>query len=90
MVQLFSPFSPFIMSSQVDNFVLLSLCGACANECPEGAMTITERGYRVMVGGHFGRWHHIGKELFKMGDEEKVFKALEASQTAQVDNPLFQ
>jgi dissimilatory sulfite reductase (desulfoviridin) alpha/beta subunit len=56
-----------------------SQCGACAIECPEGAMTIAEKGYRVMVGGHFGRWHHIGKELFKLGDEEKVFKALEAS-----------
>jgi dissimilatory sulfite reductase (desulfoviridin) alpha/beta subunit len=54
-------------------------CGACAVECPEEAMTIVEKGYRVMVGGHFGRWHHIGQELFKLGDEEKVFKALEAS-----------
>jgi dissimilatory sulfite reductase (desulfoviridin) alpha/beta subunit len=56
-----------------------SQCGACAFECPEGAMTIAERGHRFMVGGHFGRWHHIGKELFKLGDEPKVFKALEAS-----------
>ena len=56
-----------------------SLCGACAIECPEEAMTISERGYRVMVGGHFGRWHHIGKELFKIGDEDKVMKALEAT-----------
>jgi dissimilatory sulfite reductase (desulfoviridin) alpha/beta subunit len=56
-----------------------SQCGACAIECPEGAMTIAERGYRVMVGGHFGRWHHIGKELFKIGDEEMVFQALKAS-----------
>jgi dissimilatory sulfite reductase (desulfoviridin) alpha/beta subunit len=56
-----------------------SQCGACAIECPEGAMTIAEKGYRFMVGGHFGRWHHIGKELFKIGDEKKVFKALEAS-----------
>ena len=32
-----------------------------------------------MVGGHFGRWHHVGQELFKLGEEEKVFKALEAS-----------
>jgi anaerobic sulfite reductase subunit C len=54
-------------------------CGACAIECPEGAMTIAQKGYRVMVGGHFGRWHHIGKELFKIGDEEMVMQALEAS-----------
>jgi len=32
-----------------------------------------------MVGGHFGRWHYIGQELFKIGDEEKVIKALEAA-----------
>jgi dissimilatory sulfite reductase (desulfoviridin) alpha/beta subunit len=51
-------------------------CGACAIECPEGAMVIDEQGYRVMVGGHFGRWHHIGKEVFKIGDEDKVVKAL--------------
>jgi len=56
-----------------------SQCGACAIECPEGAMTIAEKGHRFMVGGHFGRWHHIGKELFKLGDEKKVFEALEAS-----------
>jgi dissimilatory sulfite reductase (desulfoviridin) alpha/beta subunit len=56
-----------------------SQCGACAIECPEEAMTIVEKGYRVMVGGHFGRWHHIGKELFKMGDEQNVIKALESS-----------
>jgi anaerobic sulfite reductase subunit C len=52
------------------------LCGACAIECPEGAMQIAEQGCRVMAGGHFGRWHHIGKEVFKMGNEEKVIKAL--------------
>ena len=52
------------------------LCGACALECPTGAMTIAQQGYRVMVGGHFGRWHHIAKEVFKIGDEEKVIKAL--------------
>jgi len=56
-----------------------SLCGACAIECPQGAMAIAERGYRMMVGGHFGRWHRIGRELFKLGDEEKVMKALEAA-----------
>jgi len=56
-----------------------SLCGACALVCPEEAMTIAEKGYRVMVGGHFGRWHHIGKELFKIGDEDKVIKALKAT-----------
>ena len=54
-------------------------CGACAVECPEEAMTIAEKGYRVMVGGHFGRWHYIGHELFKIGDEEKVIKALGAA-----------
>jgi len=51
-------------------------CGACALECPTGAMTIAQQGYRVMVGGHFGRWHHIAKEVFKIGDEAKVIKAL--------------
>jgi dissimilatory sulfite reductase (desulfoviridin) alpha/beta subunit len=56
-----------------------SQCGACAIECPEGAMTISEKGYRVMVGGHFGRWHHIAKEVFKMGNEQMLIKALEAS-----------
>lgn len=55
------------------------LCGACAIECPEGAMTIAQKGYRVMVGGRYGRWHCIGRELFKIGDEDKVIKALEAS-----------
>ena len=54
-------------------------CGACAFECPEDAMTVAERGHRFLVGGHFGRFHHIGKELFKCGDEGKVMKALEAS-----------
>jgi dissimilatory sulfite reductase (desulfoviridin) alpha/beta subunit len=51
-------------------------CGACATDCPEGAMVIDKKGYRVMVGGHFGRWHHIAKEVFKIGDEDKVVKAL--------------
>ena len=55
------------------------LCGACATVCPEEAMTISEKGYRVLVGGHFGRWHCDAKELFKLGDEEKVLKALKAT-----------
>jgi len=32
-----------------------------------------------MVGGHFGRWQHIGKELFKIGDDEMVIQAIQAS-----------
>jgi dissimilatory sulfite reductase (desulfoviridin) alpha/beta subunit len=51
-------------------------CGACAIECPEGAMVIDKKGYRVMVGGVGHRWHHIAKEVFKIGDEDKVIKAL--------------
>jgi dissimilatory sulfite reductase (desulfoviridin) alpha/beta subunit len=51
-------------------------CGACAIFCPEGAMIIDKQGYRVMVGGSRGRWHTYGKEVFKIGDEDKVINAL--------------
>jgi dissimilatory sulfite reductase (desulfoviridin) alpha/beta subunit len=54
-------------------------CGACALECPEGAMVIDKQGYRVMVGGVGHRWHHIAKEVFKIGDEDQVIKALSNS-----------
>jgi dissimilatory sulfite reductase (desulfoviridin) alpha/beta subunit len=51
-------------------------CGACALECPEGAMVIDKKGYRVMVGGVGHRWHQIAKEVFKIGNEDQVIKAL--------------
>jgi dissimilatory sulfite reductase (desulfoviridin) alpha/beta subunit len=51
-------------------------CGACAIECPEGAMVIDKKGYRVMVGGVGHRWHRVASEVFKIGDEDQVVKAL--------------
>jgi anaerobic sulfite reductase subunit C len=51
-------------------------CGACAIFCPQGALVIDKRGYRVRVGGGRGRFHRYAKEVFKMGGEDKVVKAL--------------
>jgi len=54
-------------------------CEACVQECPTGTLVSSKRGYRVLVGGRFGRWHTDGKELFKIGDEALVLKALESA-----------
>ena len=72
------PYVPHFMEEEGPKIIMkhCKQCGACAIECPEGAMVIDKKGYRVMVGGVGHRWHHIAKEVFKIGDEDKVIKAL--------------
>ncbi len=60
------------------NEVLCKLCGACIKACPTGTISSEKKGYRIFVGGTFGRMHTVGKEIFRMGEKEDVFKTLDA------------
>ncbi len=54
-------------------------CGNCIKFCPNNVFVSEESGYRIFVGGKFGRFHHDGYELFKIADKETLMKALEAT-----------
>ncbi len=57
---------------------LCKLCGACIRKCPTGTIELEKRGYRILVGGMFGRMYTIGKEVFRMGERQDIFKTLDA------------
>ena len=54
-------------------------CGNCIKFCPCDVFTAQKTGYRIFVGGKFGRFHHDGCELFKIADKETLMKALEST-----------
>jgi dissimilatory sulfite reductase (desulfoviridin) alpha/beta subunit len=54
-------------------------CGNCIKFCPSNVFASEESGYRIFVGGKFGRFHHDGYELFKIADKETLMKSLEAT-----------
>lgn len=54
-------------------------CGNCIKFCPNGVFASEESGYRIFVGGKFGRFHHDGYELFKIADKEMLLESLEAT-----------
>ena len=64
---------PEIYEAQCDR------CGNCIKFCPNGVFASEEDGYRIFVGGKFGRFHQDGYELFKITDKEMLIKALEAT-----------
>jgi len=55
------------------------ICEACVRVCPQGVLVTEKKGYRIMVGGSFGRHHKVGHEVFKIADKETLFKTLEAA-----------
>jgi len=57
---------------------LCKLCGACIKKCPTGTIELEKRGYRIFVGGMFGRMYTIGREVFRMGERQDIFKTLDA------------
>lgn len=63
----------------VINEVLCKLCGACIKVCPTGTITSEKKGYRIFVGGTFGRMQTVGKEIFRIGTKEDIFKTLDAT-----------
>jgi copper chaperone CopZ/Pyruvate/2-oxoacid:ferredoxin oxidoreductase delta subunit len=54
-------------------------CGNCIKFCPNGVFASEESGYRIFVGGKFGRFHRDGYELFKIADKETLMETLEAT-----------
>jgi len=54
-------------------------CGNCIKFCPNDVFAAEESGYRIFVGGKFGRFHQDGYELFKIADKETLMEALEAT-----------
>lgn len=55
------------------------LCEFCVKACPTGTLVSEKKGYRIMVGGRFGRFHQLGTQLFKIADRDALMAALEAS-----------
>jgi dissimilatory sulfite reductase (desulfoviridin) alpha/beta subunit len=53
-------------------------CGNCIKFCPHGVYTAAETGYRIWMGGKFGRFHQNGYDIFKIADKATLLKSLEA------------
>jgi ferredoxin len=53
-------------------------CGNCITLCPEGVFHARETGYRVWMGGKFGRFHQNGYEILRIADKDTLFMSLEA------------
>ena len=62
----------------VINERLCKLCGACIKACPTGTLKSQMKGYRILVGGTFGRMQTLGKEVFRIGQKDDIFKTLDA------------
>lgn len=65
-------------SKPIINERLCVLCGACIKICPTGTIKSEKKGYRILVGGTFGRMQTIGKEVFRNGEKNDIFKTLDA------------
>jgi dissimilatory sulfite reductase (desulfoviridin) alpha/beta subunit len=55
------------------------LCGSCTRACPTGKITAAAKGYRILVGGKFGRFHQVGTQLFRIADKDTLINAMEAA-----------
>jgi dissimilatory sulfite reductase (desulfoviridin) alpha/beta subunit len=66
-------------SKPLINERLCKICGACVKACPTGTITTESHGYRILVGGTFGRMQTTGKEVIRMGQKSDIFKTLDAT-----------
>ena len=66
-------------SKPIINDRLCKLCGACIKACPTGTITSEANGYRILVGGTFGRMQTLGKEVVRIGRRDDIFKTLDAT-----------
>lgn len=66
-------------SKPLINERLCKICGACVKACPTGTITSQAQGYRILVGGTFGRMQTIGNEVIRMGQKSHIFKTLDAT-----------
>jgi dissimilatory sulfite reductase (desulfoviridin) alpha/beta subunit len=53
------------------------MCGKCVRACPSGAMEVTERRWRIMVGGKLGRHPQLGTELEGVYSKQEVLTIVE-------------
>jgi copper ion binding protein len=61
------------------NTHLCDMCENCVKVCPTGKLVSEKKGYRIMVGGKFGRFHQVGYEVYKIADKEQLMAAIEAA-----------
>lgn len=54
-------------------------CECCVRACPTGKLVSEKRGYRIMVGGRFGRLHQVGSQLFRIADKKTLMAVVEAA-----------
>ena len=64
-------------------------CGRCIGACPFGAMKEAKRGYRVFIGGHWGKRVGRGQPLDRIfTSEEEIFALLERTLKYYKENGL--
>ena len=62
-------------------------CGRCAGKCPFGAHTVGEAGYRIWVGGRWGKKTAVGRPLHRFfTSEEEVLDMIEKLITVYREN----
>lgn len=61
------------------NVHLCDMCENCVKVCPTGKLVSERKGFRILVGGKFGRFHQVGYELYKMANIDELMAAIEAS-----------
>ena len=66
-------------SKPIINERLCKLCGACIRACPTGTIKSQANGYRILVGGTFGRMQTLGKEVVRIGQKNDIFETLDAT-----------
>lgn len=52
-------------------------CGECVRLCPFGAVTASEKGAEIFIGGRFGREMHMGTSLGKIFKEEEIIHVVD-------------
>jgi len=53
-------------------------CGACAAACPTGTIGVSEKGFRILLGGKLGRHPQLGREL------GRIYTSVEAREILQI------
>lgn len=59
------------------DFNLCNNCGLCVKKCHFSAISVEKSGYKVLIGGRWGKKSAVGKPLNKLFDREEALDAVE-------------